>query len=171
MEVDSIAASDLLEPVKTVLPLDAIHASAAPASAQSLKIQLHPAELGMVTATLRFAGEQLSIELQVENHEAHRRLASDSETIVKSLRDLGYEIDRVTVLQPSIASPPTARSDGNAGMPSPQGRALDQFGSGTSNSGGGEKGGRPSGDDGNAGGNGRRNASPGTEPQGSGLYI
>ena len=97
--------------------VDAIHASATHASAQSLKIQLHPAELGMVTATLRFAGEQLSIELQVENHEAYRRLSSDSETIVKSLRDLGYDIERVSVLQPSIASAAAARSDrrGHAG--------------------------------------------------------
>ena len=125
----------------------------------------------MVTATLRFAGEQLSIELQVENHEAHRRLASDSETIVNSLRDLGYEIDRVTVLQPSIASSPAARSDGNAGMPSPQGRAPDQFGSGTSNGGGGEKGDRPFGDGGNAGDRGHHNSSPMAEPQGSGIYI
>ena len=58
----------------------------------------------MVTASLRFAGEQLSIELQVENSEAHQRLSADSETIVKSLRGLGYEIDRVTILQSSVAS-------------------------------------------------------------------
>ena len=36
--------------------------------AQSLKIELHPAELGVVTASLRFVGEQLSIELKVETH-------------------------------------------------------------------------------------------------------
>ena len=112
--VESIAASGLLEPAATVLAIDAIHASATHASAQSLKIQLHPAELGMVTATLRFAGEQLSIELKVENHEAYRRLSSDSEAIVKSLRDLGYDIERVSVLQPSIAASAAARSEGAA---------------------------------------------------------
>ena len=50
-----------------------------------LKIELHPAELGMVTASLRLAGEQLSIELKPETHEAYRRLATDSDAIVKSM--------------------------------------------------------------------------------------
>ena len=101
--VDSIASSGALIPVADRPAVDAIQTLIAPAPAQSLKIQLHPAELGMVTATLRFAGEQLSIELKVENKEAYQRLSVDSETIVKSLRGLGYDIDRVTVLQPSIA--------------------------------------------------------------------
>ena len=157
--VESIAASDLLQPARTVLAPDAIHASATHASAQSLKIQLHPAELGMVTATLRFAGEQLSIELQVENHEAYRRLSSDSETIVNSLRDLGYDIERVSVLQPSIASSATARSEGAAMQASP-GRAGEQFGSGTA--GGGNAGGsgrQPGTDGGNAGRDGQQHSS------------
>ena len=102
--VDSIAGSTLLGGPNTAPSSNAIHAAATHASAQSLKIQLHPAELGMVTATLRFAGERLSIELKVENPEAYRRLTSDSETIVGSLRDLGYDIDKVTILQSSIAS-------------------------------------------------------------------
>jgi chemotaxis protein MotD len=169
--VESIAANDLLEPAKTVLSLDAIHASAAPASAQSLKIQLHPAELGMVTATLRFAGEQLSIELQVENHEAYRRLTSDSDTIVSSLRDLGYDIERVTVLQPSIASSPTGRSDAGASIPSPQGRAPDQFGSGTTGGGNGGTGSRQSENNGNTGRSGSLHPATARENQGTGLYI
>ena len=59
--------------------------------AHTLKIELHPAELGAVTASLRMAGEQLSIELKVETAEAHRRLSVDSEAIVSSLRGLGYD--------------------------------------------------------------------------------
>ena len=126
-----------------MLAPDAIHASATHASAQSLKIQLHPAELGMVTATLRFAGEQLSIELQVENHEAYRRLSSDSETIVNSLRDLGYDIERVTVLQPStcIASEPRAPTPAHR-CPLRRVAPADQFGSGTAGGGNGGSGGR-----------------------------
>ena len=58
----------------------------------------------MVTASLRFAGEQLSIELQLENNEAYQRLSADSEAIVKSLRGLGYDIDKVAIVQSSIAS-------------------------------------------------------------------
>ena len=51
------------------------------------KIELHPAELGMVTASLRLSGEQLSIEIRPENHEAHRRLSSDSDAIMTSRLD------------------------------------------------------------------------------------
>lgn len=169
--VESIAASDLLDPSNTRLSLDAIHASTTLTSAQSLKIQLHPAELGMVTATLRFAGEQLSIELQVENHEAYRRLASDSETIVGSLRDLGYDVERVTVLQSPIATTPSARSDASASMPSPQGRSAEQFGSGMANGGGGNSGGRAAGEDGNQGRSGQHPSTQRTENSGSGLFI
>jgi len=169
--VESIAASDLLDPANARLFLDAIHASATHASAQSLKIQLHPAELGMVTATLRFAGEQLSIELQVENHEAYRRLASDSETIIGSLRDLGYDVERVTVLQPSIAATPSARSDASASMPSPQGRSAEQFGSGTAGGGGGNSGGRSAEGDGNQGRGDQHHPTKRAENPGNGLFI
>ncbi|HEY6630485.1 MAG TPA: flagellar hook-length control protein FliK, partial [Rhizobiaceae bacterium] len=147
---ESIVAGDLLAPARSLPALDAIHASTTHASAQSLKIQLHPAELGMVTATLRFAGEQLSIELQVENHDAYRRLSGDSDTIVKSLRDIGYEVDRVTVLQPSIATTPAGRSDSGGALPSPQGRAPEQFGSGAAPGGNGGSGGRQPAEGGNA---------------------
>jgi flagellar hook-length control protein FliK len=169
--VESIAASDLLQPARSAPALDAIHASATHASAQSLKIQLHPAELGMVTATLRFAGEQLSIELQVENHDAYRRLSNDSETIVSSLRDLGYDVERVTILQPSLATASAGRSDTGASMPSPQGRAAEQFGSGAAGGGNGGSGGRQPGEGGNAGRNGQSSPTAAREQQGSGLYI
>lgn len=168
--VQSIAASDLVASTGTPLSPDAVHASATHASAQSLKIQLHPAELGMVTATMRFAGEQLTIELQVESHEAYRRLTNDSETIVSALRDLGYDVERVTVLQPSIASSPAARADASVSMPSPQGRSAEQFGSGMANGGGGS-GGRPAGDDGHQGRGDQHRSSPRSENPGTGLYI
>ena len=116
--------------------LDAIHASATHASAQSLKIQLHPAELGMVTATLRFAGEQLSIELAGRKPRGLSPPVNDSETIVKSLRDLGYDIERVICNATfDCTRQPAGRSDTSASMPSPQGRAGDQFGSGAAGSG------------------------------------
>ncbi|TIV74016.1 MAG: flagellar hook-length control protein FliK, partial [Mesorhizobium sp.] len=66
-----------------------------------LKIELHPAELGAVTASLRLSGEQLSIEMKPETHEAYRRLTTDSDAIVKSMRSLGFAVDKVTILQPS----------------------------------------------------------------------
>lgn len=84
------------------------------ASAHTLKIQLHPAELGMVTANLRLSGEHLTVELRVENGEAYRRLSADSEAIVKSLRAMGLDIDKVTIQQPQGSSSTQGRADGDS---------------------------------------------------------
>lgn len=65
----------------------------------TLKIQLHPAELGMVAARLRIVGEQLSVELQVDSNDARNRLAADSDAMTRALRASGYEVDKVTVMQ------------------------------------------------------------------------
>ncbi|TGS61917.1 flagellar hook-length control protein FliK, partial [Mesorhizobium sp. M1C.F.Ca.ET.176.01.1.1] len=75
-----------------------------------LKIELHPSELGSVTASLRLSGEQLSIEMKPETHEAYRRLTTDSDAIVKSMRSLGFDVDKVTILQPSIAAHAATKS-------------------------------------------------------------
>ncbi len=64
-----------------------------------LKIQLHPLELGTVTARLSLQGGGMTVELQAETREAASKLATDSTEIAKALRGLGIEIDRVTVTQ------------------------------------------------------------------------
>lgn len=106
-----------------------------------LKIELHPAELGMVTAHLRLTGEQLSIELKPETHDAYRRLSSDSEAIVKSLRGLGFEVDKVTIMQLGVAVPATTRADATASQAAAPGREQSSFQPG--NSGGGNGGQQP----------------------------
>ncbi|HEV2507083.1 MAG TPA: flagellar hook-length control protein FliK [Mesorhizobium sp.] len=168
--------------------LDAIASNASPARAASaaatgaqngspvavpahiLKIELHPAELGTVTANLRLAGEQLSIELKPDSYEAHRRLSSDSEAIVKSLKSLGFDIDKVTILQPSIASTPAARADApQAGTSS--GRDQSSFQPGNfSGNGDGTNGqsGRNRGDDRQSD---QRSAPPSQDRPGRGLFI
>jgi chemotaxis protein MotD len=85
---------------------------------RSLKIQLHPAELGVVTASLKATGEHLSVELRVDNREAYHRLSADSDAIVKSLRALGYDIDRVSIHQPQAVSATAARPDAGSGTAS-----------------------------------------------------
>lgn len=87
---------------------------AAPAGPRSLKIQLHPAELGMVTARLAKQGAQLSIELQVESDEARQRLSTESDAIMKALRGLGFEVDRVTIQQASPTPPSNGQQPGSA---------------------------------------------------------
>ena len=113
--------------------------------AHVLRIELHPAELGMVTASLRMSGEQLSIELKPETAEAYRHLSRDSDTIVKSLRKLGLDVDSVTVMQPSMAIQPAVRVDtGNQSSFMP-GRDAGQFQPGTSGGSGDGSGGHHSG--------------------------
>lgn len=72
----------------------------------TLKIQMHPVELGLVTATLRLSGEELSVDLKVDNAAAYRQLKEDHSRIAEALRSQGYAVDSVT-----ISITPTARSD------------------------------------------------------------
>jgi chemotaxis protein MotD len=61
-----------------------------------------------VTARLTLQGPQLVVELQVETSEARQRLNADSEAMMRALRAMGYEVDRVTIQQaPNTASNPT----------------------------------------------------------------
>lgn len=79
----------------------------------TLRIQLNPAELGMVTARLTATGSQLSIEIQVESNDARQRLVNDSDAIVKALRSVGLEVDRITIQQ--SATPSTGAGQQAAG--------------------------------------------------------
>ncbi|CDX11431.1 Flagellar hook-length control protein-like, C-terminal domain [Mesorhizobium sp. ORS 3324] len=136
-----------------------------------LKIELHPSELGMVTASLRLSGEQLSIEMKPETHEAYRRLTADSDAIVKSMRGLGFAVDQVTILQPSMAAHSAARADANGALPMSAERDQPSFQPG--NSGGNNAGGdrQPGRNDGNGAQEFGRAASPLRERAGDDMYI
>lgn len=75
------------------------NASARPEVMHSLKLQLQPASMGTVTATMRLVGEHLTVEIQTDNANAHHRLGTDSDSMAKALRALGYDVDRVIVHQ------------------------------------------------------------------------
>ncbi|RUM97535.1 flagellar hook-length control protein FliK [Pseudaminobacter arsenicus] len=141
-------------------------------SAHSLKIQLHPAELGMVTASLRLTGEHMTVELRVENQDAYQRLNADSEIIVKSMRALGLDIDKVTVQQPQPGAQTQTRADGPASSSSSftaRGQDMSgQAGSGGSAGGGGHQSGRSGSDATQGSGNAASNAS---DRAGSDIYI
>ena len=169
--VDAIASDGLRQALST--PATASQtASSVAVPTHVLKIELHPAELGVVTASMRLAGEQLSIELKPETHEAYRRLTSDSEAIVKSLRGLGFDVDKVTILQPSIAIPTATRTDASSSLPMSSGRDQPSFQPGNSsgnNAGsGGQQPGRNPGNDAHEFG---RAASPAREGAGDGMFI
>jgi len=87
----------------------------APVTLQTLKIQLQPAELGLVTARLTADGDRIAVDLQVETSEARHKLAADSDHIVQALRGMGFDIDRVTVQQSQSAGGPGAETRNQAG--------------------------------------------------------
>ncbi|TPI60244.1 flagellar hook-length control protein FliK [Mesorhizobium sp. B3-1-7] len=136
-----------------------------------LKIELHPSELGSVTASLRLSGEQLSIEMKPATHEAYRRLTADSDAIVKSMRSLGFDVDKVTILQPSIAAHAASRADAPSAMPMSTGRDQPSFQPGNSGGNGAGGGRQPGRNDGNGAQEFGRAASPLRERADDDMYI
>ncbi|WP_421871292.1 flagellar hook-length control protein FliK [Pararhizobium sp.] len=64
----------------------------------TLKIQMHPIDLGMVTATLRLKDDELHVEIKVETGDAFRQLSDDQSAMVKALRAQGFAVDQVNIV-------------------------------------------------------------------------
>lgn len=88
----------------------------------TLKLQMTPIELGSVTATLRLSGDELSVQLTVDNPAALRQLSNDQSDILKSLRAQGLVVDQVQV---NMQVNSTDRS-ADAGQNAAQGQASGQ---------------------------------------------
>lgn len=76
---------------------DPIYNTSQPKMINTLKIQLVPANLGVVTAVMKLTGENLQVLLQVDNIEAYRKLSADSVSIVNTLKNQGFTIEQVNV--------------------------------------------------------------------------
>lgn len=94
--------------------------SAAGKVVNTLKIQMSPIELGLVTANLRLIGETLSVHLTVENHAALRKLNEDQSDIIKALQSQGFAVDSVQV---SLAARPDQGAQADQQQASGQGAA------------------------------------------------
>lgn len=88
----------------------------------TLKIQMHPIDLGSVTATLKLVGEQLVVDLKVENSHAYRQLKDDQQNMVNALRSQGYAVDQISV---SMAPTPD-KSGTSTGQNTAQGQGFAQ---------------------------------------------
>ena len=64
---------------------------------QSMRIQLHPQELGMVDATLRISGGKISLVLNVDQDTTRQALLRDSQAIHNALRMSGFQVDEVAI--------------------------------------------------------------------------
>lgn len=113
--VEALAANPV--PVAAVHRVVAanVHAGQTAASVQTLKIQLQPVELGVVTANLRMTGEQLSVEIEVESAEAYNRLSGETDAIARALRSHGIAVEEVVIQAPQIHAAAPAR-DGAGGF-------------------------------------------------------
>jgi flagellar hook-length control protein FliK len=87
-QISSAASAQSSEP---------IYQTTQPKALNTLKIQLNPAELGVVTATMKLNGDNLQVQLRVENIEAYRLLSEDSSSIVKALKGQGFGIDQINL--------------------------------------------------------------------------
>lgn len=88
----------------------------------TLKIQMHPIDLGAVTATLRLSGDQLSVEITVETGAAYRQLKDDQSSIMDALRAQGFAVDQV-----SVSMAPADKSDaGNNSQSNNQNSSFNQ---------------------------------------------
>ncbi|PCK88793.1 chemotaxis protein CheD [Rhizobium sophoriradicis] len=85
----------------------------------TLKIQMNPIDLGLVTATMRLSGDALNVDLKVDTGAAYRQLKEDHGKILEALRSQGYAVDNIT-----ISMAPVERAD--AGNQAGQGQASQQ---------------------------------------------
>lgn len=79
----------------------------------TLKLQMHPIDLGAVTATLRLTGDQLNVDLRVETGEAYRQLTDDQKGILKALKAQGFAVEQINVVLVQPSDPSAANQ--NAG--------------------------------------------------------
>ncbi|WP_086997649.1 flagellar hook-length control protein FliK [Rhizobium sullae] len=91
----------------------------------TLKIQMTPIDLGLVTATMRLSGDALNVDLKVETGAAYRQLKEDHGKIVEALRSQGYAIDNVTISMAPVEKP-DAGNQANAQEQSSQQQSLQQ---------------------------------------------
>ncbi|KRB49722.1 hypothetical protein ASE04_13980 [Rhizobium sp. Root708] len=82
----------------------------------TLKIQMNPIDLGLVTATLRLQGDALNVDLKVSTGAAYRQLKDDHGKMLEALRAQGYAVDSVTIsMAPTPASDAGQASTQNGG--------------------------------------------------------
>ncbi|MDF2810260.1 MAG: hypothetical protein K0S56_1291 [Microvirga sp.] len=83
------------------LPADGVAfvatARASEAVVRLLNIQLHPADLGLVTIKLQLSGDNLQMDVQVSNEETARMLKHDSERLTALLRASGYRTEAINI--------------------------------------------------------------------------
>lgn len=85
-------------------------AKASESAVRLLNIQLHPADLGLITVKMRLSGDSLEMQIQVSSEETAQLLRNDAEKLSGLLKGSGYRPDMVTIQNGPTAS---AQPDGS----------------------------------------------------------
>ncbi|MBY5410046.1 flagellar hook-length control protein FliK [Rhizobium leguminosarum] len=93
----------------------------------TLKIQMNPLDLGLVTATMRLSGDALNVDLKVETGAAYRQMKEDHGKILEALRSQGYAVENVTISMAPVERPDAGNQ---AGSQASQQQSLPQQGRG-----------------------------------------
>ncbi|MGZ2406331.1 flagellar hook-length control protein FliK [Rhizobium ruizarguesonis] len=93
----------------------------------TLKIQMNPLDLGLVTATMRLSGDALNVDLKVETGAAYRQMKEDHGKILEALRSQGYAVENVTISMAPVERPDAGNQ---AGSQASQQQSLPQQGQG-----------------------------------------
>ncbi|QLF69376.1 flagellar hook-length control protein FliK [Peteryoungia desertarenae] len=91
----------------------------------TLKLQMSPIELGNVTATLKLNGDQLTVQLTVENHAAQAQLMKDQDEMLKALKAQGFAVEQVQV-SVQVASTDRSADSGQNGTNQQNGQLAQQ---------------------------------------------
>lgn len=95
--VDALAKTQPVTALNAIDQIDTLQNMPQSKVLNTMKLQLKPAELGLVTAIMKMQGEVLQVDLRVENVEAFRQLNDDSSAITKALKGHGFAIEQVNV--------------------------------------------------------------------------
>ena len=103
---------------------------------RKLVIQLHPADLGVVTVRMRLAGDSLELHVEAKHRETLQKLEADHSALSDLLREAGYDVESLTMgAEAEGVRAGGFQQSGPTGDPPPH--------SGASQQGGGRPDGRP----------------------------
>ena len=125
--VDRIAAD--IAPIGEQRRTDPVASLPTTPAAQPLKVltvQLHPAELGVVTVRIALRNDALELQIETDRRDTARLVHADRETLSGLLRSAGYSVETLTVRAVDPSSAPA--SVGSSSHASPDGAPQSQAG-------------------------------------------
>jgi flagellar hook-length control protein FliK len=90
-----------------------------------LTVQLHPAELGVVTIRIALKNDALELQIETDRRDTARLVHADREMLSSLLRSAGYNVETMTVRAVDPSSAPASLGSQHA---SPDGAPQSQAG-------------------------------------------